>query len=134
MKKDFKKWHNKKEFINKMEQRPFFHELEIWFCYVGVNVGFEQDGQGEDFLRPVIIFRKFNNEIFWGIPLTKSIKKIKKESLKYYYKFSFIDDVKSLAILSQIRLIDSKRLSRRIGYINENNFKEMKEKLKELFP
>src|SRR3989344_1655211 len=74
MKKDFKKWHNKKALINERENRPGFHEREIWWCAIGVNVGFEQDGGGEDFLRPVIVFRKFNNEILWGIPLTQTRK------------------------------------------------------------
>jgi mRNA interferase MazF len=55
MKKDFKKWHDKKSRINKIEPRPFFHEREIWYCALGVNVGFEQDGSGQDFIRPVII-------------------------------------------------------------------------------
>lgn len=69
MKKDFKKWHDKKSQVNEIEVRPFFHEREIWYCTIGANVGFEQDGSGEDFLRPVIVFRKFNSEIFWAIPL-----------------------------------------------------------------
>lgn len=71
MKKDFQKWHEKKTDIDEVEKRPFFQEREIWFCHLGVNVGFEQDGNGDDFLRPVIVFRKFNKEVFWAIPLTK---------------------------------------------------------------
>ena len=54
-----------------------------------MNIGYEQDGSGNDFIRPVVIIRKFNNEIFWGVPLTKTRKKIKKQSEKFYYKFSF---------------------------------------------
>ena len=74
MKKDFQKWHNQKTRINAGANRPGFHGREIWSCALGVNVGFEQDGGGKDFLRPVIIFKKFNNEIFWGIPLTHTKK------------------------------------------------------------
>ncbi len=84
MKKDFKKWHNKKSKVDEVKQRPFFHEREIWFSNLGLNVGFEQDGTGKDFLRPVVIVRKFNNEIFWGVPLTKKMKK-----LPYYFSFLF---------------------------------------------
>jgi len=43
MKKDFQKWHGKKSTIDQIEKRPFFHEGEIWWCVLGVNVGFEQD-------------------------------------------------------------------------------------------
>ncbi len=132
MKKDFWKWHKKKESINEVEQLPFFHEREIWFCYVGANVGFEQDGSGEEFLRPVIIFKKFNNQIFWGIPLTKSDKKISKKNEKYYFKFNFINEIISIAILSQLKLIDAHRLSRHIGSISETDYVKLKEKLRNL--
>lgn len=134
MKKDFDKWHDKKAHVDGIEKRPFFHEREIWFCYLGANVGFEQDGTGEDFLRPIVIVRKFNNEIFWGIPLTKSKNERNKKASPYYFVFSFTDNVKSVAILSQIRLIDARRLSRHIGNISDGEFIKLIEKLKELFP
>ena len=133
MKKDFKKWHTKKSEINEIKKSPFFHEREVWFCYLGTNVGFEQDG-GKEFLRPVVILKKFNNEIFWAIPLTKSEKKKSKSVDKYYYVFSFVPQVTSMAILSQIRLIDAKRLSRHIGTMTENHFDELNKKLKALLP
>lgn len=134
MKKDFDKWHDKKARVDSIEKRPFFHEREIWFCYLGANVGFEQDGTGEDFLRPIVIVRKFNNEIFWGIPLTKSKNERNKKASPYYFAFSFTDNVKSVAILSQIKLIDARRLSRHIGSISDGEFIKLIEKLKELFP
>ena len=133
MKKDFQTWHTKKSEISEIKKSPFFHEREIWFCYLGANVGFEQDGS-EEFLRPVIVLRKFNNEIFWAIPLTKSKKKLSKKVDQYYYSFSFLPEVTSLAILSQIRLIDAKRLSRHIGTMSVDNFDELKKKLKALMP
>lgn len=134
MKKDFKKWHGKKSQIDEIEKRPFFHEREIWFCHLGANVGFEQDGSGEDFLRPVVIIRKFNNEIYWGIPLTRSDKKIKKSSEKYYFSFSFAREINSVAILSQIRLIDARRLSHKLGEISKEDFITLTKKFKVLLP
>jgi mRNA interferase MazF len=127
--KDFKNWNNKKEKINNLEQRPFFHEREIWFCYVGANVGFEQDGRGEDFQRPVVVIKKFNNEICWAIPLSKTERRG-----KYYFAFPFDDEIISVAILSQIKLIDAERLCRKIGDINEENFSLLIQKLKTLLP
>lgn len=134
MKKDFQKWHDKKAQVNGVEKRPFFHEREIWFCYLGANIGFEQDGSEEEFLRPILIIRKFNNEIFWGIPLTKSAKHPNKKAEKYYFGFSFIAGIKSVAILSQIRLIDARRLSRHIGIISEAEFGSLIAKIKALLP
>jgi mRNA interferase MazF len=127
MKKDYKNWHIRKEQINDLEQRPYFHEREIWFCYVGANVGFEQDGQGDDFQRPVVIIKKFNNEICWVISLSKT-----KKRGEYYFAFPFSDTITSVAILSQIKLIDVERLSRKIGDMSEENFHQLIEKLKAL--
>lgn len=127
MNKDFKKWHKDKEVIHNERPRVFFHEREIWFCYLGVNIGFEQDGQGDKFLRPVVILRKFSNEVFWGVPLTKT----KKEG-KYYFKFSFNSDEQSIAIISQLRLIDAKRLLYKVGDISEKDFEVLKQKIRQL--
>lgn len=129
MKKDYKQWHSKKSIINNIGKAPFFHEREIWFCHLGSNVGFEQDGSGQDFLRPIIVFRKFNNNIFWAIPLTTTLKQT-----KFYFVFSFESGNSSSAILSQIRLIDARRLSHKIGDISELDFLALIKKLKELLP
>ena len=128
-KKDYRIWTPEKEKLhNEENQRPGFHEREIWYCHLGENIGFEQDGKGNQFLRPVIILRKFNNEIMWVIPLTSAIKKS-----PYYFVISFGEDnKKSSAILSQIRLIDAKRLSHTIGEVSKKEFEELKKKLKEL--
>jgi len=132
-KKDYMIWHNIKTNIDNLNNRAFFHEREIWFCYLGANVGFEQDGSGDEYLRPILIIKKFNKEIFWGIPLTKS-KKSKGKNDMYYYSFSFVKNIISLAILSQIRLVDAKRLSRQIGTIQEADFEKLTKKLKDLLP
>ncbi len=125
--KDFKKWHKNKEFIHNERPRVFFHEREIWFCFLGINIGFEQDGQGDKFLRPVVILKKFNNEVFWGVPLTKT----RKEG-KYYFKFLFNKKQQSIAIISQLRLIDAKRLLYKIGDIGEEDFSALKQKIRQI--
>ena len=130
MDKDFRKWHGKKASIDDLRQRPFFHEREIWFCYIGLNVGVGQNGNEEEFLRPVVILRKFNNESFWAIPLTKA----RKNNKKYYFEFSFLPHVISTANVSQIRLVDARRLSRKIGEASEKDFKDIAERLKALLP
>lgn len=127
MEKDFQLWYKNKEKIHYNKIRPFFDKREVWFCVLGVNVGFEQDGS-ENFLRPVLIIRKFNNEIFWGLPLTKKLKKG-----KYYYQFLINKKNKpSTVILSQIRLIDAKRLQYKIGDVNNKEFEDIKKRLIEL--
>ncbi len=130
MKKDFKKWHNKKSEIHNDKIRPFFHEREIWFSSLGENIGFEQDGSGTDFLRPVLVLKKFNNEVIWALPLTRTEK-----TGKYYLRISLIvdgsktDKNPSVIILSQLRLIDAKRLQYKAGTVNEDEFIKIKEAL-----
>lgn len=125
--KDYSHWHDLKSNIQKDKTRPHFHSREIWFCSLGANVGFEQDGRGNSFLRPVIILKKFNNMICLVIPLTKNYK-----TGIHYFNFSFSDDFISTAILSQIRLIDAKRLEYKIGSISEGDFNGLKQKLSQL--
>ena len=58
--KDFDKWNEKKKQIDAKGCGPFFHEREIWWSSLGFNVGFEQDGKGEKFGRPVLVFKQEN--------------------------------------------------------------------------
>ncbi len=126
MNKDFREWHEEKSDLQANKARVFFHEREVWFASVGLNIGFEQDGRGARFLRPVLVLKKFNHEVLWSIPLTKSHKKGK-------YHFSFLlGETMSTAIISQIRLIDSKRLHYKIGDMASKDFNEIQKKLKQL--
>jgi mRNA-degrading endonuclease toxin of MazEF toxin-antitoxin module len=127
MKKDYKVWSNEKSNLHNEKIRANFHEREIWHCSAGENIGFEQDGQGETFLRPALILRKFNNEVLWMLPLTKTFKKG-----PYYFNFTFLEGITSSAILSQIRLIDAKRLQYKIGDMGPEDFAKIKEKFKQL--
>lgn len=105
MEKDFERWNIKKQGIHFTNRgRLRFSEREIWFCALGVNIGFEQDGSGTDFLRPLIVFRKINRDQFLGIPLTSTLRFGKEY-------FPLIDKRgNSVAMLAQIRLFDAKRL------------------------
>jgi mRNA-degrading endonuclease toxin of MazEF toxin-antitoxin module len=125
MKKDFKEWFDEKSSIHNDRGRVFFHEREIWFASLGANIGFEEDGKGKEFRRPVLVLKKFNNESLWAIPLTKKIKKG-----KYYFNFTLGDRGTNTAILSQLRMIDSKRLQYKIGVLGDNHFEDIKQKLK----
>jgi len=126
-KEDFCHWNVLKQKAHFDKQRPFFHEQEVWFCALGANIGFEQDGRGEGFLRSVLILKKFNNEIFWALPMTKNIKKG-----AYYFTVSFREDEQSSLILSQIRLVDAKRLVYKVGTVNQEDCETIKEKIRQL--
>ena len=125
MEKDFQKWHGEKASIHYDKKRPFFHVREVWFCSLGANVGFEQDGSCDRYLRPVLVLRKFNNEVLWVLPFTKHDKKG-----KYYFSVTISEGMApSAVILSQIRLIDAKRLQYKLGDVSEKDFLEIKKRL-----
>lgn len=69
------------------------------------------------------------NEIFWAIPFTSNLKET-----KYYCLVNFGIGKKSSAILSQIRLIDAKRLSHKVGVVPADEFRVLTKKLKDLIP
>ena len=126
MKKDFDRWNKEKIKTDLTKSIRSFHDREIWFIKIGENIGFEQSGKGDQFLRPVIVYKKFSKNVFIGIPLTTT----KRES-RFHYTFVFKNKT-STAILSQIRLFDSKRLSYLVGRMSKNDFRKLKEKLIEL--
>lgn len=110
---EFHEWHEKKSELHQKQKRLYFYEREVWWCSVGLNVGDEQNGKGRNFARPILVLRKFNNNIFWGIPLTSKVK-----TGKFYEAIDVGDDRKRTALLSQLKLIDAKRLLDRIGFLN----------------
>lgn len=136
MEKGFDRWNTLKKAIDaSAAPRVYFHTRELWFAHIGTNVGFEQDGRGKEALRPILVVRKFNNEVLWGLPLTRRDK----PGNPYYAPFDYMPfpDVpgpllKSVAILSQLRLIDAKRLRYKIGTIPDDDFSDLKEKVRRL--
>lgn len=134
MEKDFQKWSEKKKIIEAKTNRPFFHEREIWFCYLGINIGSEQDGDSKEFARPIIIFRKFSKDICWVLPVTTSNRAVATHLQKYYFPIASLDLIRGAVILSQLRLIDTKRLANLIGIMKEEEFKELTKRLKALLP
>ncbi len=125
--KNFKNWFHKKRQTENKKISVQYKKREIFWTRIGENIGFEQDGKGNDFLRPVLIFRKFNSHVFWGIPLTTSIQK----NGKFYFKFNACGK-KQNAILSQIRLFDAKRLEEKIGMIAIDDFKSLEKAIQKL--
>lgn len=129
LEKDYWGWYKlKKKLHTSDKSKTFFHEREIWFCSLGLNIGHEQDGKHNKYERPVLILKKFNNYMLWAIPLTSGNKKG-----KYFFRFKYSQNGKvNSAILSQIRLFDCRRLLRRIGQIPKNDFCKLKLKFKKL--
>jgi hypothetical protein len=126
--KKYDDWNEVKKEIEEKEKIFTFKVREIYWMRVGQNIGYEIYGKGDDFLRPVLVFRKFSKESFLGIPLTSQ----KKDDM-FHFEFTPINKTKiNCAILSQIKLFSSKRIKVKMGKIASDDFNNLKIKLKEL--
>ncbi|MDK2948964.1 MAG: hypothetical protein PWQ56_129 [Patescibacteria group bacterium] len=45
MEKSFDEWNEDKKKLNKLNSKFFLHEREVWWCSLGVNIGYEADGK-----------------------------------------------------------------------------------------
>lgn len=123
--KNFDQWNTLKKCLDAENTIPFFKEREVWWGSIGINIGHEENGKNEKFNRPILILKKFNNRLFWGIPLTKQLKKN-----KHYFEFVFKDE-NQCAMLTQIRLWDANRLTSRMGRIGSAEFLQIRDAIKE---
>ena len=128
--KNFKEWNSMKEGIhNRRDESPvYFHEREIWWCRLGINIGFEQDGKGDESSRPVLILKKINKHIFLAVPLSTKIKQN-----PYYVIYLDSRMQERSAIISQIRLVSAKRLMRKMEQISDMAFNGIKKAIKDMF-
>jgi mRNA interferase MazF len=129
MDKNYIQWMPAKARINNKTARvPNFKERDIWISNVGENIGFEEDGKGRDFTRPVLILKKFGRNMCFVVPLSTTNK-----SGWFYHPFDSHTGTMSVALLSQVRVIDSLRLRRKIGVAGEDDFSKIKDRIKEVF-
>lgn len=126
MSKNFSEWNNIKQDLHKSQKSIIFKERDIIWTSVGVNIGYEQDGKGEIFSRPVLIVKKFSHNLFFGVPLSTQIKQG-----SFFFEFQ-LNNKPSNALLVQGRIYDAKRLENKIGMISKDDFVKLKRNLKEL--
>ena len=124
--KDFDKWNELKKVLNKKQNIPFANKREIWWCSVGINVGTEEDGKNELFERPIIILRVLNKNTLRIAPLTS-----KEKSDNHHFPISYLNR-KGSVILSQIKTISSRRLSRKLTRLDKKQFEELINKIKDV--
>ena len=123
----FDSWNKDKKETQEKEHSIYFREAEIWWCKLGINLGDEQDGKGDNFSRPILIIKKFNQFVFLAVPLSTKIK-----NNKYYFPFKSSNEKERSAIISQIRLISVKRLTDKIGFVEKEKFNQIKKAIRDL--
>lgn len=127
---EFDQWNKVKKETHADTKERHFKEREIYYIKMGHNVGFEQNGKGENFVRPVIILKKFNKAMFFGVPTSTQ----RKEGV-FYHPFYFDKNGQmslNIALLSQMKLYSSNRLLNKIGMVKKEDFEAIKQKIKKL--
>jgi mRNA interferase MazF len=121
MEKDFQGWSKKKEILHNTpdERIVYFRNKEIWWCALGLNIGFEQDGKNNDYERPVLVLKKINRYLALVVPLSTKIK-----DHPYYFEYVY-EGMCYSALVLQIRVVSSKRFLRRIGRLDANIFQKI---------
>ncbi|HEY4508970.1 MAG TPA: type II toxin-antitoxin system PemK/MazF family toxin [Candidatus Paceibacterota bacterium] len=125
--KEYDVWNRLKKKIQSGSDIPNFfpQEGEVWMSSLGKNIGFEQNGSGANFSRPILVVKKFNNHMFWCTSLSTKQKKF-----DFYYNFTDPNREKVSVILAQLKLVSVKRLKRKLYDISSGNFTEIKCKLR----
>lgn len=120
-------WFKLKLALWNKESKVVFKQGELWWCSLGVNLGEEIFGKGEKFTRPVLIFKKFTSNSFLGLPITKQ------EKQGSWYVEITIHKEKRWVILNQARIFDKKRLTNRVGALDDADFQKVKKRFIEFY-
>lgn len=132
MTKDFDRWNRTKQKLDILERKniPPFYEREIWWCSIGLNIGFEIYGKGRDesFSRPVLVLKKHNKFTFYGLPLGSTIK-----SHSLYHFPITTNGRKGSVLLSQGRTFSGNRLLNRMVKITDPEFDAIRKAYRALY-
>jgi len=86
---------------------------------IGANIGVEADGKHDNFERPILVLRKFSKEAVLAAPITSRIKN------DLHHVVYTHDEREFAVIISQIRLISTRRLLRRIFTMDSSIFEKI---------
>jgi mRNA interferase MazF len=124
---DYDKWNKLKKKIEESNHKPpYFKESDVWWLSIGRNIGYEEYGKGENFVRPVLIIKKYNVYMFTGIPLTTKIK-----DNPYHLEIT-LEGKKVSALVSQIRTFSTKRMSNKLGELEREEHTKVLESVRDM--
>ena len=128
MLKDFVRWLKLKEELHDRQQRPpLVSERDIWWASVGENIGSEINGKSQLFSRPVIIYKKLSHGFYFVIPTTTQ-----KKNGSWFVGFRQQGKA-MIACLHQARAIDHRRLSSKLGTLDDEDFVNIRQGFNRLF-
>ena len=128
----YDEWNEIKKKISQKNRKLGIKPREIFWVKIGHNLGSEEFGKGNDFLRPVIVIRQLTGDLFVGVPTTTTLK----DNGDYFHSLEYLDiskkNIKSSAMLLQLRTFSKKRVLSKLGRVNKDDFEIIVEKLKKI--
>jgi len=127
--KDFDGCNKENQTIHNKKHKQFYPKpRQVWYTKLGVNIWYEADGKTE-YTRPVLIIKKIGS-LFRCLPLTSQEKS---DIFHYAIKDAQRNGKKSRVMLSQAKIIDSRRFEEMLGYVSESEFQTIKKLLKDMY-
>ncbi len=119
--KRFLEWIGLKQNLDALHFKPpYVNEGDIWWVSIGENVGSEISGKSKLFSRPMVILKKLSHGFYFAIPTSTSDK-------KGSWYVSFRQKGKDMnACLHQARSVDHRRLSNKLGRLDEEDYAKVK--------
>jgi mRNA interferase MazF len=127
MLKRFLQWIVLKQNLHESAHKPpHVSEGDIWWASIGENVGSEINGKSKLFSRPVVILRKLSHGFYFVVPTTTQ-----QRTGSWFVAFRQNERM-MLACLHQARAIDYRRLSSKLGSIDDEDFSRVKDGFRKL--
>lgn len=101
-----------------------FKEGEVWMAYCGENVGYEVSGKNRFFHRPVVILKKLNSQLFYGLPTTTKVKSHLPFQRPYVFQGKEV-----AGLIFQIRSLSVKRLHYKMGELPESDLEYLRSEI-----
>jgi mRNA-degrading endonuclease toxin of MazEF toxin-antitoxin module len=119
--KRFLEWIQLKEKLHQVRKGPPpVVEGDLWWISFGENIGAEINGKSGLFSRPGLILKKLSREFYLVAPSTTRPK-----TGSWFYKVSH-KGVDMHFCLHQIRTIDYRRISNRLGMVSDEDLERIK--------
>jgi mRNA interferase MazF len=125
--KDFDSWNEVKKKVDIYNSKKY-HPKEIWWSFWGLNIGYEESGKDKQFKRPVLILKTLSHNTCIVVPLTTS-----KDSNRNRINIGLIEGKHAKIIISQLKVIDTRRLSTKICILDDKIFFKIRKAVKDLF-
>ena len=110
-----------------MHRAPYVSEGDIWWMSFGENIGSEINGKSEIFSRPGIIYKKLSHTFYLVVPTTTKLK-----DGSWYVRIRHQGKEMS-ACLHQIRSVDHRRLSSKLGRMDDTDFERLRKGFRNLY-